>query len=244
MTDYRGEFENWCDKWDEAQGKGIFDDMPEQEPNSILGFGTAPREEEQAPQDFTPQVSTPQVSSEEKPELMQENSSILPTKADLDSYVNKWEKAQKEGIFDSMPSVKSQEPEVGSSAQDAYWKNFEREAKQNEFMQEDHAGTPTSKADLAHQSKDIARAANPVYHHTAGMDQELEPWTPNWTDGKELAELAELKVDLYDLECECGKKDALGESGASIQSRIKTMWNKLNQLSNDLTPNRFKEILD
>ena len=76
------------------------------------------------------------------------------------------------------------------------------------------------------------------------MDQELEPWTPNWVDGKELEELAEIKASLYDLECECGKKDAMGESASAVQSKIKSMWEKVNKLSNDLTPNRFKEILD
>jgi hypothetical protein len=177
MTDYRGEFENWCDKWDKAQGEGIFEDMPPVDPrdNQVLGFG----------------------ASED-------------------------------------------------SSQDDYWKNVEREAKEDapDVLQEDHAGTATSKADLAHQSKDIARAANPVYHHTAGKDQDLEPWTPNWIDGKELIELSKLKVDLYDLEVECGKKDGLGEGTDAIQTKIKSMWANINKLSNDLTPNRFKETLD
>jgi len=182
MTDYRGEFENWCDKWDQAQDKGIFEDMPPVDPanNQVLGFGK------------------------------------------------------------------------NKTSQDSYWQNIEREAEEAaqddgnnpKVIQEDHAGTPTSKADLAHQTKDIARAANPVYHHTAGQDQDLDPWTPNWIDGKELVELSKLKVDLYDLEVECGKKDALGEGADAIQTKIKSMWAKLNQLSNDLTPNRFKEILD
>lgn len=176
MTDYRGEFENWCDKWAKAQEEGIFEDMPPVDPadSQVLGLG------------------------------------------------------------------------ANKTSQDSYWQNFEREVdEQNpEVLSEDHSGTATSKADLAHQTKDIARAANPVYHHTAGQDQDLEPWTPNWIDGKELVELSKLKVDLYDLECECGKKDALGEGADAIQSKIKSMWEKLNKLSNDLTPNRFKEILD
>tara|TARA_Y100000034_G_scaffold43496_3_gene53122 strand:- start:39571 stop:40098 length:528 start_codon:yes stop_codon:yes gene_type:complete len=171
-------------------------------------------------------------------------------RGEFENWCDQWEKAQEEGIFENMPPVNPQDKQVlglGSSdtSQDAYWKNFEREVEeQPQVLSEDHAGTPTSKADLAHQSKDIARAANPVYHHTTGMDQELEPWTPNWVDGKELEELAEIKASLYDLECECGKKDAMGESASAVQSKIKSMWEKVNKLSNDLTPNRFKEILD
>ena len=237
MADYKGEFENWCDKWDQAQQEGIFDDMPEQEVdnNQILGFGTTPRDEDIAPQDFTP---TP---SQDSPELLREEAGVACTEEEFGDYVSKWEKAQKEGIFEDMPGVTPQEPEGGASAQDSYWKNFEREAQEKH---EHHAGTPTSKADLAHQSKDMARAANPVHHNTVGLDQKLDPWTPNWIDGKELIELAELKVDLYDLEVECGKKDGLGESASSVEAKIKAIWEKINTLSSNLTPNRFQEILD
>jgi len=164
-------------------------------------------------------------------------------------YCDKWQKAQEEGIFDDVEPIERPNQIIGFGGssdenQDAYWKNIDREMQEEGLLQEDHAGTPTKTADLADQAKDIARAANPIYHHTIGADQDLEPWTPNWTDGKELKDLTELKVTLYELESECNKKDGLGESSDTVRKKIKEMWNKLNQLSNDLTPNRFKEILD
>lgn len=164
-------------------------------------------------------------------------------RVEFEDWCDKWDKAQKEGIFKDTSPVKPQDSSETNkdNARDAYWANIDREAK---LMQEDHAGSFSNKEEMAHQAKDMARAANPIYHHTSGMDQELKPWTPNWIDGKELEELAQLKAELYDLECECNKKDAIGEGASSVQTKIKSMWEKLNRLSNDLTPDRFKEILD
>lgn len=167
----------------------------------------------------------------------------MTDKNDIQKWADKWDEAQKKGVFNNGVSIQplSVEDNPLDSAKDLYWKNINREIG---LLQEDHAGTPANKEDLAHQSQDQARAANPVYHHTVGSDQDLKPWTPNWIDGKELEELTKLKADLYDLENELNKKDALGESSSEIQTKIKSMWEKLNRLSNDLTPNRFKEILD
>ena len=160
-------------------------------------------------------------------------------KDNLENWAVMWDKAQNDGTFPETAKIKPEEEPIEI---DPYWANFNSGVE--EVLNEDHSGPATSKADLADQAKDMGRVPNPVYYNTLGNDQDLEPWTPNWIDGKELEELTELKKDLYNLECEMNTKDGKSEGLGSIEKRIDSMKRKLNDLSNALTPDRFKEILD
>lgn len=159
---------------------------------------------------------------------------------DFATWVDMWEKAQKNGIFPEQPKLVPGEEEGSSSdTTNAYWSYFD-----SEVINEDHAGRGSAKRDLADQARDMGKSPNPVFHHTVGNDQDLEPWTPNWIDGKELNDLAELKKDLHNLECELNAKEANAQNATSVEKRITTMKQRLHDLSNALTPDRFKEILD
>lgn len=154
---------------------------------------------------------------------------------DLAHWTTVWEKAQKDGIFPTQEKVVPAE----TDEENPYWSYFD-----SSILNEDHAGKPMSKKDAGDQARDMAKVPNPVYHHTIGNDQDLEPWTPNWIDGKELLELAELKKNLYELECEMNSLDANAQKVNSVEKKISTMKQKLHDLSNALTPDRFREILD
>lgn len=157
---------------------------------------------------------------------------------EFDSYVSMWEKAQKSGLFPKAP--KAEEPEPASDDLAQYYTQEVVE----EMLNEDHSGPPMKRADIADMSRDQAKLPNPVLYHTLGNDQDLIPWTPNWISGTELEDLIELKKNLYELECELNTKDAFNQKTQGVQKKLEEMKKKLYTLSNALTPDRFKEVLD
>ncbi len=86
-------------------------------------------------------------------------------------------------------------------------------------------------------AKRMARSANPIYYYSAGKDQEPRV-TPNWTDGKELTELHDLKVKLHQLE---GKLNAMiGEgkpdkSVRQMEQELRKLRDRLDELSDSLS---------
>lgn len=84
---------------------------------------------------------------------------------------------------------------------------------------------------------------NPVYPVTYGKDQEPVV-TPNWINGEDLEKLIKIKLDLHEL----GDKYAAAEAtmdpkAKGLWGQIKSLGEKLDELSDALTPTKEKEAL-
>jgi len=156
--------------------------------------------------------------------------------SDFERLCNLWDDAQKAGIFPKTPKA---EPEPADDLTQYYTQEVVEE-----ILNEDHSGPAMKRADIADMTRDQAKLPNPVLYHTLGNDQDLIPWTPNFSDGKELEDLIELKKNLYELECELNTKDTFNQNTKGVQKKIEEMKKRLYTLSNSLTPDRFKEVLD
>jgi hypothetical protein len=167
---------------------------------------------------------------------------------DLDKYTDQWEKALKDGIFADAPKLPPATPpdffgqwdggdeDVQINECDAkYWAQvYARSSHSGEapdILKEEPEAT---KSQVMQMSKAVGNSANPVYPPSDGKDQNPRV-TPNWTDGKELRELADLKKQLEKLESEMNAEEGVGKSGDSIQKKINNMREKLENLSNSLT---------
>jgi hypothetical protein len=180
--------------------------------------------------------------------------------SDLDKYTDQWEKALKDGFMDDSPHLPPPEAPGHSDffgqwdgGEDTplnecdakYWAQVYELSKGNgpgtapdplTAIKEERAAT---KAELKFVTDKVGNAANPIYPYSAGKDQDMQP-TANWTDGKELRELAELKKKLEKLESQMNAEEGNGKSGASIQKQIDSMRQKLDDLSDSLNGNRFQ----
>lgn len=174
---------------------------------------------------------------------------------DLDKYTDQWEKALKNGIFDDAPQPPAPSRDLDFFGQmggeeivpmnecDAkYWDRVYKLSKRTgpgcapdplAPMKEEVDKTAAKRV-----ADKIANSANPIEPWTVGKDQDWKP-TPNWTDGKELRELAEMKKKLEQLESKMNAQEGLGKSGDSIQKQIDAMRQKLDDLSDSLTNHRF-----
>ena len=75
-----------------------------------------------------------------------------------------------------------------------------------------------------------------------GKDQELRV-TPNFSDGDNLRELSQLKMELEALERKVHASEVTGEgSVTSIQKQVDGLRQKVENLSNLLTPNQEEDV--
>lgn len=97
--------------------------------------------------------------------------------------------------------------------------------------------------DLANgPGKDVHFNVNPTHFASAGVDQKLRV-AKNWTDGKELVELAKMKSLLYALESDFLHADCLGEKTEGIQRKLAEIQNKCSALSEKLTPDPKTDVV-
>lgn len=173
---------------------------------------------------------------------------------DLDKYTAQWEKALEKGIFDDAPQPVQPNRELDFFGQmggedvplnecDAkYWDRVYKLSRNTGPGQVPDPLTPlkeeTDKTAVKRATDKIANSANPIEPWTVGKDQDWKP-TANWTDGKELRELADLKKKLEQLESKMNAQESEGKSGESIQKQIDAMRQKLDDLSDSLSNHRF-----
>jgi len=177
----------------------------------------------------------------------------MDVRNDLEKYADQWQKALADGVFADAPKPPKPVPQEDFFGQyptldveetlnevDAkYWNQVYR-LSQNagdapDILSEDARPTETELKDFA---KAVSSAANPIYPSSIGKDQDVSV-TPNWTDGKELTELAELKANLEKLESKLNAEEAMGKDGKSIHSKIESLKKQIDELSDSLTPHRW-----
>jgi hypothetical protein len=89
---------------------------------------------------------------------------------------------------------------------------------------------------------------NPVHFASHGMDQSPSPYeptrvTPNFTDGKELRDLVELKIKLSKLENSLLSADIKeGGKKESYFDQLKDLRKKIDELSDKLTPSPTEDV--
>jgi hypothetical protein len=89
--------------------------------------------------------------------------------------------------------------------------------------------------------KNVKFNVNPIKFNSVGRDQDLRV-TKNWTDGKELSELARMKSLLFSLESDFLRADALGETTYSIKKKLREIQEKCHELSEKLTPDPKTDV--
>lgn len=79
---------------------------------------------------------------------------------------------------------------------------------------------------------------NPIHFASVGNDQEDDEGrtrvTNNWSDGKELQELADIKRKVEEMERKCHEADVLKKKG-NIASQLESLRKRVKQLSEKLT---------
>jgi len=189
----------------------------------------------------------------------------------LNQWADDYEKAQEDGVFAEAPKppVPSQQtsdpsffgltqtnptPEV-SKPDAEYWaqlhdnmvgnnSNYETDENVviNESEKVDESVAPNEYESLKdHPMVKRAAAPNPVYPWTIEKDQRRRV-TPNWSSGEELSELAELKKNLYDLECKLSGKEGLLEDNSKITDKLDNLKKQLDELSDELQPTGWKDV--
>lgn len=95
--------------------------------------------------------------------------------------------------------------------------------------------------DLAKKLGDTKFTPNPVHFASFGADSDLRV-TPNFTDGKDLRELAKMKELLYDLESELMGADVRGEKTNHIRKKLNSVKKQCDKLSQKLIPDPKKDV--
>lgn len=170
---------------------------------------------------------------------------------DLNNYKDKWEAALKDGFLEKSPHLPEPKSSAdffgqwdGSEGDDVPLNECDAKYWQEVYKRSSHQGecpdlTEEVKATKEQIKKHVERAANsanPVYPDSVGKDQGPVV-TKNWTDGKELRELADLKMKLEKLESELNAQEGMGKKGN--QGKIDAIRKQIDELSDSLAPNRF-----
>lgn len=195
---------------------------------------------------------------------------------DFDTWMDQWDKAQKDGVFDDAakpitPTPQNyaddffgtHRPAEKTSIRDVdaeYWNQVYKMSKgEDSFDHEGMTGEPvtiqedapvdkkelvkTTKSDnksVANITDDLGGLANPVHASQRGHDK-YDKVTPNWAGGEDLVELHNLKVSLQELEDKVAS--APMQPDKKVLAQIKSLWTKINELSDSLNPDFRDEYL-
>lgn len=191
----------------------------------------------------------------------------------FDNWTKQWEKAQEDGIFANAPKPPQvrpqhsadffgQYPTLDAPANQSdleYWKQvYDRSRHQGdapdlageEVITEQRATgrkvvaeqQSPSKKELGEVAKKLFNGPNPIYPYSLGKDQDLKV-TDNWTDGKELVELNNIRVELEKLESKLNALEGLGKSGKDVEGKIAQLRNKADELSDSLKGDKFGDTI-
>jgi protein subunit release factor A len=173
-------------------------------------------------------------------------------RSDLEKYTDQWEKALKDGVFDDAPkspsprhtdwfghSTSASETEINDEEAE-YWKQMMDEGGE-ELIQEENEPT---KDQLKKMNSRLANSHNPVHPDNLGNDQDVIV-NQNWAvGGKEIEELAEMKVKLEELESRLNADEAMLKPTVKVTEQIKNLKKQIDELSNSLNGNRMGDSTD
>ncbi len=183
----------------------------------------------------------------------------MDDKEQFAQWCDMWDKARAE--FDKEPKPKAKEPthsyfgmqsfvpedETPAEEKADNWRDIFHRA--NELSQHPEMLTEEFQKKLSKgPGPGVKFTHNPIHFSSHGSDQSSSPYepvrvTPNFTDGKELQELNDLKVKLEKLESSLLAADIKSGSGkADYMSQLKNLRDKIDDLSNRLTPEPLDDV--
>lgn len=97
---------------------------------------------------------------------------------------------------------------------------------------------------LADVGKHLGKQVNPIQYPSRGKDARKHV-TPNFTCGKELVELHNMKKALSELESKLGSARALAKNKEvkKIKTQIDDLWDKIDELSDKLSPDFLTDYM-
>ena len=172
----------------------------------------------------------------------------------FEKWTQQWEDALKSGVFqprqEQVPSAQRGEddffgnhrPASAGGIDDvdaAYWNDVYKLSK-GEVLNEKFYNLPPTKFDGATAPEitdDMGKLPNPVKPYTRGQDS-ANKVTPNFSSGKELEELAELKVRLEKLESAFNRAEGLADEGKAkaVRQQLAKVKAEVERLSDSLSP--------
>lgn len=167
-------------------------------------------------------------------------------RTDLEKYTDQWEKALKDGVFDDAPkpavprhadwfghSQNVVDTEIDDTEAE-YWKQIMSDGEGEQLLSEESEPT---KAELKKVASRMSNSHNPVLPQSLGNDNDVVV-AQNWgIGGKEIEELAEMKIKLEQLESRLNAEEGMGKSGKSVSEQIKNLKKQIDELSNSLNGN-------
>ena len=173
-------------------------------------------------------------------------------KDDIEKLSAQWEKALEQGIFDDV----KEKPKTGNKEVNFFGQMptvYDTEIKDSDMDQwkdvmstldgresyDNHSDvilteekTPSKKKIKSHNKK-MANTNNPVYPNTIGKDNKIKPEN-NFTNGKLLDQLTDLKLKLHSMLAEMHKNEALGKDVKSAEASVDKICKEIDKLSDDL----------
>ncbi len=90
------------------------------------------------------------------------------------------------------------------------------------------------------EESEVQMYPNPLRADSLGVDQEIEAVDSTYTV-EELESLWEMKVQLHELECKLNAFEAQSKDGKSIESKIQSLKEKINEFSNELGQTSYEK---
>ncbi len=174
-------------------------------------------------------------------------------KDDIEKLAAQWDKALAQGIFDDnkdkqsqgekkeinffgqMPTVDDTEIKDTDVVQ---WKDFlgvlnGRESFHDESENILTEGKAPSKKKIKSHNKKMANTNNPVYPNTIGKDSKIKPEN-EFTNGKLLDELTELKKKFHAMLADMHRDEALGKDVKKFEASVEKISKEIDKLSDAL----------
>jgi hypothetical protein len=188
---------------------------------------------------------------------------------DFNTWLDQWEKAQKDGVFADAPKTRIPSRQTADSSffgpsdthptddadvdNVAYWGMVHNRANEIIGLDEEivlqEADRPDTeivdgkveKRDLKDVAKTLGKAPNPIYPNTTGKDSDVDDMSLDATFGpKDLEDLADMKIRLHQMENKFNSFVARGENGKKFEGQIATLKKQIDKLS-DLLSVAYKE---
>lgn len=210
------DFDDWVSKWEKAQTDGTFDNAPKPpaQPGGSDFFGVQTNYDgydvppSESDTEYWRQVYNRSNNSGDAPDVTDDYGMLQEQKKPVEKPVEKVSRKRQE------PVKKRRKTGIRPLAE----------------------SREEAKTDAGKIAKSLSRSPNPLYHYSAGKDQDLHV-TPNWTDGEGLTELHDMKIKLHQLE---GKLNAMIGEGKpdrqvrQLESELRKLRDRLDELSDSL----------
>jgi hypothetical protein len=222
----REDIEKWAEKWDKALADGIFEAPKEHVP--------------------TPEVNPSDFFGNWRPE-----NTVDINNVDTKYWNNVYKLSNHSGEspdpleeIDHEPALSGEEPVTISEEFDQKEINAAKD-RVSKLQDKPLRDTPT-KENLGIKAKELGNTANPIYPESRGKDQRRHV-TPNWSDGQELLELVNIKLNLYKLEVKLNSDKNFGDFRGDtqkmkdVQAQIENLKEEIDKLSSSLSPDFIED---